>query len=75
MGLIRFVQARNRNKELKGMRQLKEQELAIIENKEISDIVDLKGRRNGRNNHFHKRLLPLFYFKLSVKYICLNEYN
>ncbi|MCK5259088.1 MAG: hypothetical protein KAJ69_06160 [Thermoplasmatales archaeon] len=47
MGLIRFVQAHNRNKELKGMRQLKEQELAIIENKEISDIVDLKGRRNG----------------------------
>ncbi len=47
MGLIRFVQAHNRNKELKGMRQLKEQELAIIENKEISDIVDLKVRRNG----------------------------
>ena len=34
MGLIRFVQAHNRNKELKGMRQLKEQELDVLENRE-----------------------------------------
>ena len=38
MGLIRFVQAHNRNKELKEMIKLKEQELAVIENKEISDV-------------------------------------
>lgn len=38
MGLIRFVQAHNRNKELKNMRQLKEQELAVIENKELNDV-------------------------------------
>ena len=37
MGLIRFVQAHNRNKELKGMRRLKEQELDVLENREWND--------------------------------------
>ena len=47
MGLIRFVQAHNRNKELKEMRKLKEQELAVIENKEISDV-----REEIKNDEF-----------------------
>lgn len=38
MGLIRFIQAHNRNEELKNMRQLKEQELAVIENKELNEV-------------------------------------
>ena len=38
MGLIRFVQAHNRNKELKEMRKLKEQELAVMERKETSEV-------------------------------------
>ncbi len=38
MGLIRFIQTHNRNKELKNMRKLKEQELDILERKEISDV-------------------------------------
>ena len=37
MGLIRFAQAHNRNKELKNMRRLKEQELAVLEHKEINE--------------------------------------
>jgi len=38
MGLIRYTQAHNRNKELKNMRKLKEQELDILKRKEISDV-------------------------------------
>ncbi len=38
MGIIRFIQAHNRNKQLKGMRQLKEQELDILEQRELRDI-------------------------------------
>jgi hypothetical protein len=38
MGLIRFMQAHNRNKELKNTRQLKEQELDILEHKELNEV-------------------------------------
>lgn len=38
MGLIRFVQSHNRNKELKNMRKLKEQELDILEHKELNEV-------------------------------------
>ena len=37
MGLIRFAQAHNRNKVLKEMRKLKEQEPATLEQKELND--------------------------------------
>jgi len=45
MGLIRFIQAHNRNKELKGMRQLKEQELDVLENRERNDTRKSFDRR------------------------------
>jgi|APFre7841882654_1041346.scaffolds.fasta_scaffold08638_6 hypothetical protein len=38
MGLIRFVQTHNRNKELKNMRKLKEQELDVLEHKELDEM-------------------------------------
>jgi len=50
MGLIRFIQAHNRNKELKGMRQLKEQELDVLENREWNDTRKPSVSRN-MNEH------------------------
>ena len=38
MGIIRFIQAHNRNKELKGMRRLKEQELDVLERRDLSRV-------------------------------------
>ena len=36
MGLIRFIQAHNRNKELRKTRELEDQKLAVIENWELN---------------------------------------
>lgn len=38
MGLIRFIQAHNRNKEIKNIRRLKEQELDVLEHKEVNEV-------------------------------------
>ena len=40
MGLIRFVQAHNRNKELRKTRELEEQKLSVMEHGELNNVRD-----------------------------------
>ena len=50
MGLIRFVQAHNTNKELRKTRELEEQKLAVIENWELNGISNRAQLRNREIN-------------------------
>jgi uncharacterized membrane protein len=50
MGLIRFIQAHNRNKELRKTRELEEQKLAVMENKELNEVRDSVQLENREMN-------------------------
>ncbi len=50
MGLIRFIQAHNRNKELRKTRELEEQKLAVMENKELNEVRDSVQLENRERN-------------------------
>lgn len=50
MGLIRFVQAHNKNKELRKTRELEEQNLAVIENWELNGKSNRAQLENQKMN-------------------------
>jgi len=50
MGLIRFIQAHNRNKELRKTRELEEQKLDVMENKELNEVRDSVQLENREMN-------------------------
>jgi len=50
MGLIRFVQAHNKNKELRKTRELEEQNLAVMENWELNGKSNRAQLENQKMN-------------------------
>ena len=59
MGLIRFVQEHNRNKELRKTRELEEQNLAVMENWELNGKSNRSQLENQEMRNLEKRIVEL----------------